>query len=102
MVALVWSCVQKKKTIDCIHGGKLVRDHVLVLLMVAARAQRLNNTFIQASVREECELTIASTPTHRPSTIEMNSGIKEKRQLALSLQGRESQEVEREQYFQSN
>lgn len=87
----------EEKPIGRIHGGKLVKEHVLILLTVSVRAQRLNNTFIQAGVREDRGLTIASTPTHRPSTIEMNSRIKEERQQAVSLQGREAQEVEREQ-----
>lgn len=49
---------------------------VLVLLMVVAPVHGMNNAFIQAVVREENGLTIASTPTHRHSATMMKSGIK--------------------------
>lgn len=59
-------------------------------------AWSLNNTFIQASVREERGLTIASTPTH---TSNHRDDFRNKRQQAPQLQGRQSQQTEREQSF---
>lgn len=45
-------------------GGKL---GFVVLLMAVAPAQSLNNTFIQAIIREDHALTMAGTPTPRSS-----------------------------------
>lgn len=61
-------------------GGKLVGNHVLILLMVVASAQSLNKASTQACVTEEHGLTIANTPTHlQPSTAEINSAVKDKK-----------------------
>lgn len=68
--------------------------------MVVASAQSLNKASTQACVNEEHGLTIANTPTHRPSTAEMNSEVKGNK--LFSLQGGESHDTEREQHFHSN
>lgn len=70
-----------EKPIGRIHAGKLVKEHVLILLMVSACVQRMNNTFIQAGVRGA---QINNSERSHTQTFNHRDEFKNKREKATS------------------